>query len=210
MPVTIRVTSHPARELDPTVLTELLEGYGSSSSAKKEPGWRTARLLQLTAPNASQHLQHVLQSTVTDETASKILPHQNGLVHTCLEAYNHHRHLVLRPDDVWIAIVTQFSFYINKHAEELRSHFVAHEGKKELVVKQDILKSGGEANFAHMTAMMADLIQVCDPETKHLEGGLQIRPARELSVWFCRRMSWTRTSRLGLSRIFQPPHRSTQ
>jgi len=39
---------------------------------------------------------------------------------------------VPRPDDIWLAILTQSSFYVNTHAEELLSLFVAHEGKKEL------------------------------------------------------------------------------
>jgi hypothetical protein len=33
----------------------------------------------------------------------------NGLVATMLDAYNGHVPLVLRPDDVWIAIMTAFS-----------------------------------------------------------------------------------------------------
>jgi Domain of unknown function (DUF4419) len=36
---------------------------------------------------------------------------------------------------VWIAILCQFSFYMNKHSEEFRKCFVQHEGKKELIVK---------------------------------------------------------------------------
>ncbi|KAM0426268.1 hypothetical protein ACHAPT_008308 [Fusarium lateritium] len=99
----------------------------------------------------------VLQSTVTDEIAQKVLPQQNGLVRACLDAYNHHHHLVLRPDDVWIAIITQFSFYVNKHAEEMRSFFVAHEGKKELEIRDH--GPFENANFAALTAQMADLIQ---------------------------------------------------
>ncbi|KAJ8481901.1 hypothetical protein ONZ51_g5696 [Trametes cubensis] len=39
------------------------------------------------------------------------------------------------PDDVWLAILTQLCFYVNAHAEELRHYFVAHEGKKELIVQ---------------------------------------------------------------------------
>ncbi|KDR79441.1 hypothetical protein GALMADRAFT_1240640 [Galerina marginata CBS 339.88] len=39
-----------------------------------------------------------------------------------------------RQYDVWMAILGQFNFYVNAHAEELRSHFVVHEGKKEVVV----------------------------------------------------------------------------
>lgn len=41
-------------------------------------------------------------------------------------------HLRIRPEDVWFAILTQFSFYVNAHSEELRAHFVAHEGQKQL------------------------------------------------------------------------------
>ena len=51
------------------------------------------------------------------------------------KAYNRHHALVLRPDDVWQAIVVQFSLYVQARAEKLRSTFVAHDGKKELTVR---------------------------------------------------------------------------
>ncbi|KAJ7654109.1 hypothetical protein DFH06DRAFT_994035, partial [Mycena polygramma] len=62
-------------------------------------------------------------------------PRSNGFVDTIISAYNQHHALVLRPDDVWIAILTQFNFYVNANAELLRANFVAHEGKKELTVR---------------------------------------------------------------------------
>ncbi|KIM39032.1 hypothetical protein M413DRAFT_419457 [Hebeloma cylindrosporum] len=58
----------------------------------------------------------------------------NGFVNSVRQAYNCHQHLILRPDDVWIAVLGQLNFYVNAHAEELRSQFVKYEGKKELVV----------------------------------------------------------------------------
>ncbi|KAG2049580.1 hypothetical protein BDR06DRAFT_975080 [Suillus hirtellus] len=39
------------------------------------------------------------------------MPKPNEFVHTVLEAYNNHRALTLRPDDVWTAILIQFSFF---------------------------------------------------------------------------------------------------
>ncbi|OCK75976.1 hypothetical protein K432DRAFT_361193 [Lepidopterella palustris CBS 459.81] len=57
---------------------------------------------------------------------------KNGFVHTAVQAYSGHHRLVIRPDDVWNAIISQLSFYVNKNAEQLRDLFVAHEGKKEL------------------------------------------------------------------------------
>ncbi|KAG6371849.1 hypothetical protein JVT61DRAFT_8846 [Boletus reticuloceps] len=46
-----------------------------------------------------------------------ILPQRNGFVHIVIEAYNRHRTLIIRPDDVWLAILTQFCFFINGNAE---------------------------------------------------------------------------------------------
>ncbi|EIW55111.1 uncharacterized protein TRAVEDRAFT_51237 [Trametes versicolor FP-101664 SS1] len=63
-----------------------------------------------------------------------LIAQRNGFVHSILEAYGAHHHLVIRPDDVWIAILTQLSFYVNAHAGELRNYFVAHEGKRRLTV----------------------------------------------------------------------------
>lgn len=58
----------------------------------------------------------------------------NGFVQTVIDCYNKHHNLVIRPDDIWMAILTQFSFYINKNAEEFRNQFVNFEGKKTLSV----------------------------------------------------------------------------
>lgn len=57
-----------------------------------------------------------------------------GLLSAICSAYNQHHHLILRPDDVWQAILTQFSFYVNANAEALRDEFVDFDGKKELVI----------------------------------------------------------------------------
>lgn len=59
----------------------------------------------------------------------------NGFVGSIYQAYCSHQRLILRPDDVWVAIETQFSLYMNKHAETLRKQFVKHSGQKELIVK---------------------------------------------------------------------------
>lgn len=61
-----------------------------------------------------------------------IVPSSNGLVDALRLAYSRHHHLVLRPEDLWFAILTQFSLYVNAHGEELRRHFVQHEGKMTL------------------------------------------------------------------------------
>ena len=57
-----------------------------------------------------------------------------GLVDVATVAYNQHHDLVWRPDDVWQAILTQFSLYVMKNAEALRDKFVDFKGKKELTI----------------------------------------------------------------------------
>ena len=73
-------------------------------------------------------------AATTQGGRATLVPYGNGFVDGILRAFQQDLHLVLRPDDVWLAIVTQFSFYVNGHAEELRGSLVSHEGKEVLVV----------------------------------------------------------------------------
>ena len=67
-------------------------------------------------------------------SAFSTTPLENGFVNTVCEAYNHHYDLVLRPDNVWLAILIQFASYVQCNAEDLRKVFVNHDGKQELTV----------------------------------------------------------------------------
>ncbi|KAJ7608238.1 hypothetical protein FB45DRAFT_389662 [Roridomyces roridus] len=87
----------------------------------------------------------------------------NGFVNTVMNAYNDHRALVIRPDDVWLTILSQLNFFVNANAEVLRANFVATEGKRELVV----VVAGNRYNvdFGDMSRQMVGLIEknVVDP-----------------------------------------------
>src|SRR6187549_871702 len=63
-----------------------------------------------------------------------LVPYGNGFVDGVIRAFNQDLHLVLRPDDVWLAILVQFSQYVAGNAEELRHHFVEHDGKQKLCI----------------------------------------------------------------------------
>ena len=89
-----------------------------------------------------------------------------------MEAYNEHHRLVIRPEDVWFAILTQLGSYINAHAEDLRDVLLLPDsggepsspdgdGRIHLHIEAD-LKGGDRApvvdhgRMAHaMTALMA-------------------------------------------------------
>mmetsp|Transcript_31528 Transcript_31528/g.36779 ORF Transcript_31528/g.36779 Transcript_31528/m.36779 type:complete len:403 (+) Transcript_31528:150-1358(+) len=115
----------------------------------------------------SSQLKTDATKTANANTPSQTLirPARWGLVSAVVAAYNGHHNLVLRPDDVWQAILTQFSFYVNANAEALRDEFVDFKGKKELVIKM-----GGTlftADFGSFAKRMVDE-QICtnikDPE----------------------------------------------
>ncbi|CAP67767.1 uncharacterized protein PODANS_1_16520 [Podospora anserina S mat+] len=102
-----------------------------------------------------------------DLADSFVSPSNNGFVNTMVHAYSYHHHVVLRPEDIWFAILTQLSFYMNKNAEALRSLFVAHEGKKELSIEMDDQGGGLEnVDFGVFAKKMTHLLQenVLDPD----------------------------------------------
>ncbi|KAF2864887.1 hypothetical protein BDV95DRAFT_532262 [Massariosphaeria phaeospora] len=80
-----------------------------------------------------RHIKPIMHSSCYDvriDSAAQVVSYNNGFADGIIRAFQQDLHLVLRPDDLWLAILTQFSFYVNGHAEELRSQFVKHEGKK--------------------------------------------------------------------------------
>ncbi|KAK8023592.1 hypothetical protein PG993_011658 [Apiospora rasikravindrae] len=100
----------------------------------------------------------ILQSSVEGHKLPPVLlAHKNGFVNAVARAYSSHHHLIIRPDDIWLAIISQFSIYVNKHAEELRGKFVAHEGQKELVIVYDNA-TRHTVDFANFARQISDLI----------------------------------------------------
>lgn len=79
---------------------------------------------------------HSFPDLTSDDASTRVISQLNGFVDGIIRAYQQDLHLSLRPDDVWQAIITQFSFYVAGHAEELRSKFVAHDGTVNLVLER--------------------------------------------------------------------------
>ncbi|MCJ1308019.1 hypothetical protein MMC25_001669 [Agyrium rufum] len=138
MPVTIIPVPHAA---------EAVKLYG------KQPQGDVSRglLLGCLGPEQRQ-LDGFLEAGFSNHPFSAVYQSCNGFVQGAIHAYSHHHHLVIRPEDVWFAILTQLSLYINKHAEELRGKLVAHKGQKKLVLV-------AEALFSEFIWMMGNAIQ---------------------------------------------------
>lgn len=144
MPVTFKVASHAAKSVD----KKQLATYASP-----------ADVLARAAPNPAKNCGELLQSSIASSDLQKLIPNTNGFVYSCIQAYNDHQNLTIRPDDVWLCILTQFSLYVNKHEGEMREYFVAHEsGKKEL----EVIAVGDRytVDFGAMAKQMTDLLDV--------------------------------------------------
>ncbi|KAI5863207.1 hypothetical protein GGS23DRAFT_58607 [Durotheca rogersii] len=70
--------------------------------------------------------------------ADNVFAAKNGFVHACIDAYNEHHCLVIRPEDVWLAILTQLSAYVNAHSEELRKRLCVHDGQQPLHIEVEL------------------------------------------------------------------------
>jgi hypothetical protein len=77
----------------------------------------------------------ILQSLFSDLGGrAVIVPYGNGFVDGIMRAFQLDFHLVLRPDDLWLAIPAQFSQYVKGNSEQLRKQFVNHDEQKDLVL----------------------------------------------------------------------------
>ena len=90
----------------------------------------------------------------------------NGFVGTIYRAYNEHRHLILRPDDVWLAITTAFGLFMGakENAETMRKHCVDFEGKLTLLAED--FGAMDSANWGDLIRQMSDLIEKNAPEIR--------------------------------------------
>ncbi|KAF9197046.1 hypothetical protein BGZ49_002635 [Haplosporangium sp. Z 27] len=106
----------------------------------------------------------VLQSSFNEK--SDIIPRHNGFVLTLTEAYNNHHALIIRPDDVWMAILVQFNYFVNANAELLRNQFVAHDGQK--ILKVEAIGNRYTVDFGKMAQDMTKEIEsnIVDPSLR--------------------------------------------
>ncbi|KAF8063399.1 hypothetical protein FPV67DRAFT_1506400 [Lyophyllum atratum] len=141
MPITFPIANRPAETYVPRAWNE--------KESSKDPSIVLSRLPTTHEP------ARLLQSSV--DGTRDVTVKKNGFVLGVVLAYNGHHNLVIRPDDVWMAILSQLNFYINAHAEELRGKFVDHTGRKTLVVLSSALTIE-EVDFGELAVQMSGQI----------------------------------------------------
>jgi len=100
MPITFKVADHDASPVEaPYKPISNADELLASTWGRKSKTAKSKELLQTSLSSGGAEKQDW----------SVIRSRNNGFVNTLMEAYNKHHHLVLRPDDVWIAILGQFN-----------------------------------------------------------------------------------------------------
>ncbi|CAL8075300.1 unnamed protein product [Orchesella dallaii] len=149
---------------DPLNVTlESIDGGGRWEGVKVVSD--SSQIIRALPGYGKNNLTEILQSTKFPAQSLSIP--DPGFVPTVVQAYNHHFNLVLRPDDIWAAIMTQFSFYRNKNAEKYRKKFVNFEGKRKLVVTTS--GSLHTVSYSWLTNAMTNEINknLVDPQVKN-------------------------------------------
>ncbi|KAI2626673.1 hypothetical protein GGR54DRAFT_480238 [Hypoxylon sp. NC1633] len=149
MPVIVRPSDHGSRSwagrrYRPASSPDILLHYTLTDDTRTSP------------PRARQLVQ---SSFAGLERKDNVFATKNGFVHACVDAYNEHHCLVIRPEDVWFSILTQFNAYVNAHSEELRKSFCGHGGQQELHIESDLEGiDHGKMAYA-MTKMMQENVR---------------------------------------------------
>ncbi|KAI2622393.1 hypothetical protein GGR54DRAFT_61711 [Hypoxylon sp. NC1633] len=141
MPVTTRpspskVGKNQDYEIDPDSRI-IFDLFTSQSNSPYERDPRRPQQLPMRGFGESPLIAYSIgpQSTTgTESTKKAITVYSNGFVAGVIRAFNQDLHLIIRPDDVWQAILSQFTLFVNGNAERLRHMFVTHEGKRELTI----------------------------------------------------------------------------
>ncbi|KAJ7676596.1 hypothetical protein DFH06DRAFT_1279145 [Mycena polygramma] len=163
MPVTFTVATHPANR----VSLPQVQGADVSYTPRK--------FLEISCKEQAKRAGEILQSSLTDargeperepelvDKISNAIPTPNGFVQTLILAYNQHHTVSIRPDDVWLTILSQFNYFVNANAELLRASFVAHDGQRELSIVEEGTRYS--LDFGAMSRQMVDELEknVSDP-----------------------------------------------
>lgn len=114
--------------------------------------------------NYKENCKQFVKSSVDNDKPRYKALFSNGFIGGILDAYNNHYNLSLRPDNVWIAILTQFSLYMNNNSEAMREKIVSHSGKIDLKVT-DV----GPLYTANYSRILGNLQEECRKNIKNQE-----------------------------------------
>ncbi|OHE99055.1 hypothetical protein CORC01_05745 [Colletotrichum orchidophilum] len=78
----------------------------------------------------------LVQISISDTNKHTIVTCQNGFVYMILRAEQQHLHLDLRPENIWLTVLAQFSFFPSGGCSRvsIARPLVGHNGQYDLVI----------------------------------------------------------------------------
>ena len=146
------------------------------TTAKHPPrAWKFQRvaeaeeLFKQSCPKEHIDSKRLIGKSFTEDLfdTSHVSASENGFVWAVFHAYSHHHNLLLLPEDVWFTILSQLSFFIIAHSEELRHLFVSHKGTVHLEVSTN--ETLDTVDFGGMALAMLELMQkrIVNPDLRN-------------------------------------------
>ncbi|KAI1361913.1 hypothetical protein F5Y08DRAFT_342206 [Xylaria arbuscula] len=85
-------------------------------------GLSSKEFLDILCFRGHTEVETMVQSSYHEDNQRTICHSDNGFICTVFAAYTSRFHLVLRPEDIWIAILTQFGYHTNAEVNENAPH----------------------------------------------------------------------------------------
>ena len=95
----------------------------------------TGRFFAPALPNVSLEVTSAIEDPL-------VYAGSQGFLAACMMSFAQHLPLSLTPDHLWTVIAQGFARHVDQHSEELRHHFVDHEGTKEIRIREDSMVKG--------------------------------------------------------------------
>ncbi|KAJ6483492.1 hypothetical protein C8R47DRAFT_1017605, partial [Mycena vitilis] len=142
------------------------------ATSRSVPPVTAAALLTAAAAGDASSKTAIVRSSVggclgPDKTHFKIAPTSgHGFVDTVLCAYAHHHALVIRPDDVWLALVSQFALYVTAELNRDSCSFLSAGLKPSgFALEISVESDAAQADVAKLSRRMRRLLQKTVPDT---------------------------------------------
>lgn len=106
----------------------------------------------------SSLLQRQIEQTWTSDARLVSCTDVHPLVQMAHDAFYEHRPIALSPDAIWFCLAQGFAHHVNLNAERLRTRFVRHDGKVQLVVVRPDFLLGQSNPWPEVFAAFSDQI----------------------------------------------------
>lgn len=151
MPITLTTAKHPPR------------------ARKFQRVAEAEELFKQSCPKEHIDSKRLIGKSFTEDLfdTSHVSASENGFVWAVFHAYSHHHNLMLRPEDVWFTILSQLSFFVIAHSEELRHLFVSHKGTVHLEVSTN--ETLDTVDFGGIALAMSELMEkrIVNPDLRN-------------------------------------------